>query len=192
MKNLVLFSIFFVALSYVIITQGSIPIDTLVSTNISSIYSDSLTTVMKGISTIGAMKESLVLSFVFILWLIYKKRWIKEAKLYTLILLFSIFSFAIIKHLVRRDRPHSILVDAHNFSFPSGHSTMAMALSLGVYFVFVNKLRAKTLWFLVSISWALLVGFSRIYLNVHWVSDVLAGFSLGVICALVAKKIIFK
>jgi len=177
----------FVILSYIIITQGFIPIDTLVSANISSIYSDSLTMLMKTISTIGAMKECLALSFVFVLWLVYKKRWIDKAKVYTLSLLFSIVSFAIIKQIIARPRPHSILVDAHNYSFPSGHSTMAMAMALGVYFVFVDKIKYKFLWLLVAISWALLVGFSRIYLNVHWVSDVLAGFSLGIVCALLSK-----
>jgi len=193
MYRLILFFVsIFILLSYIIITKGFIPIDTLVSANISSIYSDNLTMLMKTISTIGAMKESLALSFVFVLWLVYKKRWIDEAKVYTFSLLFSIASFAIIKQLIGRVRPHSILVDAHNYSFPSGHSTMAMAIALGVYFVFVDKIKHKFLWLFIAIGWALLVGFSRIYLNVHWVSDVLAGFSLGIVCALLASLFVHK
>lgn len=182
----------FLFLSYIVVTQGRFILDTTISDNIHLLYSDTLTSFMKLISTIGAMKESLLLSLFFILWLIFKKRWVYEAKVYSLTLFLSIFSFASIKQLVGRDRPESILVDAYNYSFPSGHSTMAMAIALGVYFVFVDKIRFKKVALSVAISWAILVGFSRIYLNVHWFSDVLAGLSLGVVCAILSKLYVSK
>jgi undecaprenyl-diphosphatase len=185
------FATIFIILALIVITQGSLPCDGWVSSHISSLYSDTLTKVMKIISDINAMRESLALSFVFVLWLVYKK-WYKEAKIYTTSLFLSIFAFASLKHLIARARPESILVNAHNYSFPSGHSTMSMAMALGVYFVFADKTQKRTLLLVGTILWAILVGFSRIYLNVHWCSDVLAGWSLGVVCALVAQTILSK
>ena len=185
------FATIFIILALIVITQGSLPCDGWISSHISSLYSDTLTSVMKLISDINAMRESLALSLVFVMWLVYKK-WYKEAKIYTTSLFLSIFAFASLKHLIARVRPESILVNAHNYSFPSGHSTMSMAMALGVYFVFAAKTQKRTLLLVVTILWAILVGFSRIYLNVHWCSDVLAGWSLGVVCAVVAQTILSK
>jgi len=182
------FATIFIILALIIITQGSLPCDGWISSHISSLYSDTLTSVMKTISDINAARESLALSFVFVMWLVYKK-WYKEVKIYTTSLFLSIFAFASLKHLIARARPESILVDTHNYSFPSGHSTMAMSMALGVYFVFADKTQKRTLLLVGTILWAILVGFSRIYLNVHWCSDVLAGWSLGVVCALIAQRI---
>lgn len=62
------------------------------------------------------------------------------------------------------------------FSFPSGHAINTMGVA-----VFLSLLLGRTLplmrW--LPLAWALLVGFSRIYLGVHFPSDVLAGFILG-------------
>jgi undecaprenyl-diphosphatase len=185
------FATIFIILALIVITQGSLACDGWISSHISSLYSDTLTKVMKIISDINAMRESLALSFVFVLWLVYKK-WYKEAKIYTTSLFLSIFAFASLKHLIARARPESILANAHNYSFPSGHSTMSMAMALGVYFVFADKTQKRTLLLVGTILWAILVGFSRIYLNVHWCSDVLAGWSLGVVCAVVAQTILSK
>jgi undecaprenyl-diphosphatase len=190
-KIVIFFIFIFIILTFVIITQGSLPCDSWVSSHISALYADIPTLIMKTISDINAMRESLVLSLVFVIWLIYK-RYYKEAKIYTTSLFLSIFAFGFLKHIIARARPESILVNAHNYSFPSGHSTMSMAMALGIYFVFVDKTKHKRLLLTSTIFWSIAVGFSRIYLNVHWCSDVLAGWSLGVVCALISTKIYQK
>jgi undecaprenyl-diphosphatase len=87
--------------------------------------------------------------------------------------------YKIIKRIVKRDRPFKTLkgveclvVPSDKFSFPSGHTAaatiMAMLLS---YFI-----PALTLPLFI---WAILVGFSRIYVGVHYPSDILAGMLLG-------------
>ena len=82
-----------------------------------------------------------------------------------------------------RPRPADPLIDKlHNFSFPSGHATSAFIFyGLVTYIIWKTDL-SKTYRFSAAftlISFALLIGFSRVYLRVHYPSDVMAGFCIG-------------
>ena len=88
-----------------------------------------------------------------------------------------------------RPRPELVshLVDVNSFSFPSGHATMATItyLTLGVLLARVQDRRRIKLYLLaVAILVALTVGISRVYLGVHWPTDVLAGWCVGAAWAL--------
>lgn len=90
------------------------------------------------------------------------------------------------------DRPRPDLVphqvEVSNPSFPSGHATMAAVvyLTLGVLFArSLPRRRLRGYVIFVSAVIAVLVGISRIYLGVHWPTDVLAGLTLGAAWALV-------
>jgi undecaprenyl-diphosphatase len=83
-----------------------------------------------------------------------------------------------------RPRPDLVSHQVHvsNPSFPSGHATMAAVvyLSLGVLFArSLPRRRLRAYVIFVSAAIATLVGISRIYLGVHWPTDVLAGLALG-------------
>lgn len=81
--------------------------------------------------------------------------------------------------------PHGSLV--YTTSFPSGHSLMATAsyLTLGVLLARVlTGRKLKVYVFSLAVALALIVGLSRVYLGVHWPSDVLAGWSAGAAWAL--------
>lgn len=81
--------------------------------------------------------------------------------------------------------PHGMAV--HTASFPSGHSMLSAVvwLTLGVLLAQLHPRRAIKLYI---IGWAtavtLLVGFSRVYLGVHWPTDVLAGWAMGAVWAM--------
>jgi membrane-associated phospholipid phosphatase len=89
------------------------------------------------------------------------------------------------KALVIRDRPHiSVAVLAEDgYSFPSGHATGAAAIALFSAWMLTRWLitpwTGRVIVWSVAIGLAVVIGFSRAYLGVHYVSDVLAGWLLG-------------
>lgn len=91
----------------------------------------------------------------------------------------------IIKHLIKRPRPpvEERLITQNGYSFPSGHSMMALCLyGVLIYFVMTKVKDKKKKIFLVSILSLiiLLIGLSRIYVRVHYPSDVAAGFLITI------------
>lgn len=91
----------------------------------------------------------------------------------------------VIKHLVKRVRPCHRLADDEQlinrprfYSFPSGHTTASFAA------VGVALLKCTALSFVPILLLAVSIGFSRIYLRVHYLTDVLAGALLGFICGI--------
>lgn len=104
-----------------------------------------------------------------------------------------------IKHVVQRERPSiSVALGAEGFSFPSGHAMNAIiCFGLFTYFL-TKKIESKTirkvLWTVASIV-ILLVGISRYVLNVHYLTDVIAGFFIGslyVFCLLILFYKVYK
>ena len=111
-----------------------------------------------------------------------KKRW-RHFYIILLSLSGGYFLTEFIKNAIGSPRPSDALIHLSDFSFPSGHATaIAGALVLAVYF-FAPIIRSKSWrWFLVIglFVLALVVGASRLVLGVHWLSDIIAGYSLGV------------
>lgn len=91
------------------------------------------------------------------------------------------FVTAAAKALVNRPRPATMLVAAPSTSFPSGHALEAMAALLAVLCFFFPMMNGLIRGIAVAVVAAslLTVGISRVALNVHYPSDVLAGWSLG-------------
>jgi undecaprenyl-diphosphatase len=83
-----------------------------------------------------------------------------------------------------RPRPPAVLavITPLDASFPSGHASISVALyALGFYLLFraARSPRLKKLWLALAFLFPLLIGFSRLYLGAHYLSDVLAGWSIG-------------
>lgn len=98
----------------------------------------------------------------------------------------SAFVNHLIKEIVQRPRPpiEFRMVEESSFSFPSGHAmTSATFYGLIIYFVFKNVKNNKVRNIICTVLSLLifLIGISRIYLGVHYASDVLAGFAFGII-----------
>lgn len=83
-----------------------------------------------------------------------------------------------------RPRPDLVpqLVEVHSLSFPSGHAMLSAViyLTLGALLArFHKRKRERALIMLYAVLITMLVGASRVYLGVHWPTDVLAGWALG-------------
>ena len=99
------------------------------------------------------------------------------------------------KILIRMERPAYKLIDESGFSFPSGHSNAAAAISVALMLVVENsKIDARTkriLKFLLGL-FMFAMAMSRIMVGVHFLSDILGGLSLGASSALAIYTSIYK
>ncbi len=103
-----------------------------------------------------------------------------------------------LKYLIDRPRPELVPPDVFTMtsSFPSGHSMMSAVIYLTLAALvarLMEKRRLKLYALGVAVALTLMIGMSRVYLGVHWPSDVLAGWSAGaawaLLCWLVARRI---
>ncbi|MDB5208234.1 MAG: phosphatase family protein [Flavisolibacter sp.] len=88
-----------------------------------------------------------------------------------------------LKHLFGRPRPDLPLIfKADGLSFPSGHAMFSVTFyGLLIYFIYTTVLNKVLKWTLIFflLLLVIVIGFTRVYLRVHYASDVIAGFSVG-------------
>ncbi len=99
-------------------------------------------------------------------------------------------SGTLIKALVGRPRPPGQMLEAHGSSFPSGHASYASVTAVALVLLFSLPGRRRPLWFTAAAVAAAAMAWSRTYLQVHWLSDVLAGVTLGLAVALLSFGIV--
>ena len=101
---------------------------------------------------------------------------------------------SIIKHVVKRQRPRiAASLNATGFSFPSGHSVGSMSLAIvliTLICLLVKQKPAKTILIALCVCFTLSIGFTRMYLHVHWPSDVTGGWLEGLTFGLLGAWIL--
>jgi undecaprenyl-diphosphatase len=84
------------------------------------------------------------------------------------------------KEAVERPRPSGGLVDVGGFAYPSGHAALGVSyLAIGIVLARVAPLSARVALGTSGLAMAVLVGLSRLYLRVHYLSDVVGGWATG-------------
>lgn len=124
------------------------------------------------------------------LWFKFSK---KEASFFLSSMVFTIVLSFIIKDFFGRNRPLSGLGYPFGFSFPSGHAVLAIVFFGLIFFFSIKKIKTRKNRYILAIIFsitAFLIGLSRVYLNVHWFSDVIGGFLLGLF--LISSFVILK
>jgi len=153
--------------------------------------SGAMTSVMKVVTAVGSTTAIIVVLVAALAFLADRRCWLGFAPLLAGALLTNI-AWNQVKTWEARPRPAGRLVAASGFSFPSGHATnsvayVAVAVALAVC---LPRLAGRAGVIVVAIVLAAAIGLSRVYLRVHYLSDVVGGWALGAalfsICALVA------
>lgn len=144
------------------------------------LISDFLTPIAKFITNFGGAIYLIVMSI--ILFVIIKNKKIGIA----IILNLGIVTLLnqLLKMILQRPRPEEYrIINESGYSFPSGHSMVSMAFyGFLVYLIYKNIKNKYLKWSLIIILGVLIIsiGISRIYLGVHYTSDVLAGFLVSI------------
>lgn len=134
-----------------------------------------------------------VVGVVFLILLIWKKNRLMVVSSVISVVLSRLVIAEIIKNFLHQPRPYIVLETASKLivenkdfqSFPSGHAAIFFAIATAVYF-FNKKLG------IVFFITAILVGIARIFVGVHWPSDILAGAVIGIISGIIINKLFFK
>ncbi|MHB8070547.1 MAG: phosphatase PAP2 family protein [Candidatus Cryosericum sp.] len=146
----------------------------------------------EGVSFVGNWEVAALVALVAILVLWNRRR--RSALALALACLGSEATIYFGKAGFGRPRPPAVLsaVTELDASFPSGHANISVALyALGFYLLFrvVRSPRLKHLCLVLACLFPLLIGFSRLYLGAHYLSDVLAGWGVGLWWSILAVGI---
>ena len=99
----------------------------------------------------------------------------------------------LLKYLFRRKRPLYPLKAAKGLSFPSGHAIMSVTFYGLLMYVISQTIKDKTLkWSLVLSlgTFIQMIGFSRVYLRVHYASDVAVGYITGFLWLIISLDVL--
>jgi undecaprenyl-diphosphatase len=140
---------------------------------------------MRDVSALGSVSVAIVITVIASGFLIIKKGYKTLNILLSAVLGGGMFDL-LLKEVFTRPRPRVVphLVNVDSLSYPSGHSVMSAAIYLTLALILINldiKRNIKMFFLYSAIFLILIIGISRIYLGVHYPSDVLGGWDLGLI-----------
>jgi membrane-associated phospholipid phosphatase len=155
---------------------------------------DTNTSIMEVITTLAKHQFLIPANICLILYFLFvrKRTWfsirVAAIALSSLILMFML------KELFQRHRPEApVGLPAAGLSFPSGHAIMSVTFYGLLIYIIIHTVKNKALRIaLISFLIALIlsIGFSRIYLRVHYTSDVIGGFTIGLMWLFVSLAIL--
>ena len=156
-------------------------IDETIYNLIIKLMSTNTTGIMMFISHLGSAVTFITLAIAFILLLKNKK----DSRCIALNLILVFLLNRILKFIIARPRPEILrLVPEDGYSFPSGHAMVSMGFyGFLIYLIYTKIKNKKIKYSLISFLGLLIlfIGISRIYLGVHYFTDVIGGFVIAII-----------
>jgi membrane-associated phospholipid phosphatase len=150
-----------------------------------------LTAIMRGFSFVGST-IALSLGTIFVVVQFARRKWGREARLFAITMIGAGLLNITLKLAFKRPRPAPFfnLSPPETYSFPSGHS-LTSAVFFGALAAIltarIKSRRVRVAMWIVASAMFLLIGLSRIYLGVHYTTDVIAGFAAALIWILVVR-----
>ena len=153
--------------------------------------SPTLTLFMRFMSFVGSTLFLTLATVGVIVWFALRK-WGREAKLFALTMIGASLLNITLKLAFKRERPVPFfdLSAPESYSFPSGHSLASCVFFAGLAAILsgrIKRKRTRTIMWTTATIMFLLIGLSRIYLGVHYTTDVIAGFASAIIWILVVR-----
>lgn len=190
-KRIIVSLIFLVVLIILVISNNISWFDEPIYCFLNSFNSDKMTNIMKFFTFFAETKTIVILSILSLI-----SFWFKNNK--SLYIIGSIASSTVIniilKLIFRRDRPNHIhYVVENTYSFPSGHAMASMTFYGSIIVLLLNSKINKIIKYIVSIILGLLIfiiGVSRVYLGVHYPSDILGGWLISFILLNILNEIL--
>ncbi|OUP78382.1 MULTISPECIES: phosphatase PAP2 family protein [unclassified Thomasclavelia] len=161
---------------YLLIVNGWMKIiDQFVFESLRFFASDQLKEIFKIITNLGSFWGILIV--IFLVFLVNRK--VSYICLGASIIQTSLNR--VIKAIVRRPRPNvDVFIRESNFSFPSGHAMAITCLyGLLIYYLYKSEIRYRKLLIVICVLIIVLVSLSRVYLGVHYFSDIIGGILLS-------------
>jgi membrane-associated phospholipid phosphatase len=183
--------IFFAWLTDEVLEGDSQHFDQVTRNAIHEFASPAITNAMRGLSFLGSTISLTLGTIGIVLWFLYRK-WKREAKLFAITMIGASLLNTTLKLAFKRPRPipYFNLSIPETYSFPSGHS-LASCCFFGALAALVStrleSKRARTILWTFAVCMFLLIGLSRIYLGVHYTTDVIAGFAAALIWIMVVR-----
>lgn len=186
-KNIIIMvlTMLFFLLLFLVFKKNILYIDKLFYDLCMKFYSNNMTVIFKFITNFGGILYIFVILIILLLVIRNKKINIALISNLGLVILLN----QVIKFIVKRPRPQVLpLVEERGYSFPSGHSMISLAFYGFLIYLIYNNIKNKKYKYALMISLSILIvliGISRVYLGVHYLSDVLAGFIVSIIYLLI-------
>jgi membrane-associated phospholipid phosphatase len=148
-----------------------------------------LTGIAKVLSFVGSGVVTIPLRIVVAGWLLFRRHW-RALVAWLLTWGFAELALALAKPFFHRGRPPLPLVHTVGYSFPSGHAVAGASIAVALVLVLLPPGSRRRGWEFGAAGFAFTMALSRVYLNAHWFSDVVAGVLLGTSVALGAAAIV--
>jgi undecaprenyl-diphosphatase len=166
-----------------VFAEQTTELDTAILQRIYELHTPLLNQIMTGITFLGNGSTLIYLSCIVGIFLLVSR---KFASAFTLVIVASggIGLNIWLKNVFARVRPAlwERIVDAGNYSFPSGHAMVSLVVYGFIGYLLIANFRSWSSVILFFTALLILaIGFSRLYLGVHWPTDIIAGYAAGLV-----------